>query len=114
MVAEDLTVFNSIIYITLLQREKVKTPYLIGHTRDKVFLKGGYINDLEMLCCSKQPHFYAILEIEWGKKMQSSISHLVIEPFILYLDIGLQKWQMFCVFVIRTLSLKKQVTLIQS
>lgn len=67
-----------------------------------------------MLCCSKQPHFYAILEIGWGKKMQSSISHLVIEPFILYLDIGFQKQQMFCVFVTRNLTLVKQVTLIQS
>lgn len=114
MVTEDLTVFNSIICITLLQREKVKTPYLIGHTRDKVFLKGGYINDLEMHCYSKQPHFYAISEIGWGKKMQSSISHLIIKPFILYLDIGFQKWQMFCVFVTRNLNLKKQVTLIQS
>lgn len=32
-----------------------------------------------MLCYRKR-HFYTVLEMEWGNKMQSSISHLVIEP----------------------------------
>nr|BAK63196.1 zinc finger protein 711 [Pan troglodytes] len=44
-----------------------------------------------MLCYSKQTHFYAILEMGRGNKMWSFISHLVIEPFILYLEVRFQK-----------------------